>query len=452
MDGISGGNNIPNMWASKLSNLLNTHSPTSRESLYTSLKSALSDSQLSSIYVTEDDVLDAISQIKMHKSDSCGLSSEHLKSSASAISDSLAVFFTTILRHGYMPKAFRDCVLVPIPKGSKDASCSKNYRAIALASSLSKVLERVLLLKYQSFFCSSSLQFGFKSGYSTTLCTGMIKNIVSRYIHNGSVVYGCFLDASKAFDLVDHHIIFSKLQERGLPAPILCFLLGWYKSQQMHVRWNSFMSDSFSVSNGVRQGSVLSPVLFAVYLDGLLSELEGSGVGCYWGAHFVGAVCYADDIALLAPCPSAMRTMLSVCEEYAVTHGLKFNPDKTQLIRFRSQSTFMYHDCISLDGVDLKFSNTVMHLGHLLSYNLDDTPDIIRVTKDLNRNANFVLCTFNSTDPFVKCFLIKAYCLSLYDCTLWSLSCKSLHVIQVAIKLIMYLGKYGIYRLSHTLQ
>ena len=81
----------------------------------------------------------------------------------------------------------------------------------------------------------------------------------------------------------------------------------------------SCMSDSFSVSNGVRQGSVLSPILFAVYLDGLLSELEGSGVGCYWGAHFVGAVCYADNIALLAPCPSAMRTMLSVCEEYAVT-------------------------------------------------------------------------------------------------------------------------------------
>ena len=54
---------------------------------------------------------------------------------------------------------------------------------------------------------------------------------------------------------------------------------------------------------------MLSPVLFAVYLDGLLSELEGSGVGCYWGAHFVGAVCYADDIALLAPCPSAMTTM-----------------------------------------------------------------------------------------------------------------------------------------------
>ena len=172
---------------------------------------------------------------------------------------------------------------------------------------------------------------------------------------------------SKAFDLVDHHILFSKLQERGLPAPILCFLLGWYKFQQMRVRWNSFMSDSFSVSNGVRLGSMLSPVLFAVYLDGLLSELEGSGVGCYWGAHFMGTVCYADDIALLAPCPSAMRTMLSVCEEYAVTHGLKFNPDKTQLICFRSQSTFMYHDRISLDGVDLKYSHASRSFAFLQS-------------------------------------------------------------------------------------
>ena len=76
----------------------------------------------------------------------------------------------------------------------------------------------------------------------------------------------------------------------------------------------------FHVSNGVRQGSVLSPVLFAVYLDGLLAELSGSGVGCYWGSLFAGAFCYADDIVLLAPCASALTTMYT---SYAVTHGLE---------------------------------------------------------------------------------------------------------------------------------
>ena len=69
---------------------------------------------------------------------------------------------------------------------------------------------------------------------------------------------------------------------------------------------------SFSVSNGVRQGGVLSPYLFAAYLDSLLDELSFSGAGCYWRLLFAGAFCYADDVVLLAPCASALRKMLSI--------------------------------------------------------------------------------------------------------------------------------------------
>ena len=91
-----------------------------------------------------------------------------------------------------LPQCLSDCVLIPIPKGSKDPSCSQNYRAVALASSVSKVLEHLIIKKYSSYFCTSSLQFGFKPGYSTTLCTGVVKNVVSRCIHRGSSVLGCF--------------------------------------------------------------------------------------------------------------------------------------------------------------------------------------------------------------------------------------------------------------------
>ena len=125
--------------------------------------------------------------------------------------------------------------------------------------------------------------------------------------------------------MVDHTILFRKLVDRGLPLPVVRLLLCWYCSQQTKVRWGSCVSESFCVSNGVRQGSVLSPFLFAVYLDGLLSELSDSGVGCYWGHLFAGAVCYADDTVLLAPCPSASRTLLSICSGYASSHGLEFN-------------------------------------------------------------------------------------------------------------------------------
>ena len=77
-------------------------------------------------------------------------------------------------------------------------------------------------------------------------------------------------------------------------------------SLKMKVRWNKSLSDPFYVSNGVRQGGVLSPVLFSVYLDGFLQKLADSGVGCHWGNLFAAAVCYADDIVLLAPSPSSL--------------------------------------------------------------------------------------------------------------------------------------------------
>ena len=128
---------------------------------------------------------------------------------------------------------------------------------------------------------------------------------------------------SKAFNLVDHNLLFRRLLDRSLPLPIVHLLMAWYREQNMRVRWNQTLSDSFSVTNGVRQGGVLSPILFTVYIDELLIQLKHLGVGCHWKHHFVGAVCYADDLALLAPSQAALRLMLRLCEQFADSHGLK---------------------------------------------------------------------------------------------------------------------------------
>ena len=130
------------------------------------------------------------------------VTSEHLKFSHTVIALPLSQLFTSIVHYGYMPSLLRDSILVPVPKSNKDTAVSSNYRPVALSSTLSKVLEWMILHKYSEFFTSSHLQFGFKPHSSTSLCTGVVKNVVSRYIRNGSSVYGCFLDASKAFDLV----------------------------------------------------------------------------------------------------------------------------------------------------------------------------------------------------------------------------------------------------------
>ena len=89
-----------------------------------------------------------------------------------------------------------------------------------------------------------------------------------------------------------------------------------------------YVFDPFGVTNGVRQGGVLSPVLFTVCLDELLQRLSTLDIGRHVGLHYVGSLCYADDIALLAPSSSALRILLRECEPFATDHNLIFNAAK----------------------------------------------------------------------------------------------------------------------------
>ena len=109
-----------------------------------------------------------------------------------------------------------------------------------------------------------------------------------------------------------------------------------------------------------------SPILFTIYIDELL-QLKRDGIGCHWGHLFAGAFCYADDLILLAPSLSALWFMLHTCEAYAVSHGLKFNGSKTQLIRFGREPSCDCQGTISFGGTELHFVNTVTNLGNFVN-------------------------------------------------------------------------------------
>ena len=101
------------------------------------------------------------------------------------------------------------------------------------------------------------------------------------------------------------------------------------------------MSESFTVMNGVKQGGVRSPVLFAVYTDGLLLRLQESGIGCHMGGHYAGALAYADDITLISPSMTGLRKMSRICEQYAFEYDILFNGSKSKL-NFFSKAVVMY--------------------------------------------------------------------------------------------------------------
>ena len=93
---------------------------------------------------------------------------------------------------------------------------------------------------------------------------------------------------------------------------VVRLLLYMYINQKLQVRWNDIVSNRFNVNNGVRQGGVMSPLLFGVYMDGLLNKLKEQGKGCYMGQQLCGAAGYADDMILLCPTSAGLRKMIDI--------------------------------------------------------------------------------------------------------------------------------------------
>ena len=142
-------------------------------------------------------------------------------------------------------------------------------------------------------------------------------------------MYAVFLDASKAFHRVLHMKLFEKLIQIKVPMCFVRLLKHWYKEQTMQIKWAKHFSEPFHVSNGVREGGVLSPHLFAVYLDDLSNELNKIKVGCYIGEVLLKHLMFADDIYVICQSLRWLQRILDVCQTYAESHGIIFNCNKT---------------------------------------------------------------------------------------------------------------------------
>ena len=132
------------------------------------------------------------------------------------------------------------------------------------------------------------------SNHSTVLCTAIYIETINNYINEGSNVYSCLLDASKAFDRVHWGSLFKILIERKVSFLFKRLLLDSYLRQLSCVSWGLFKSRNFSFINGVKQGGVLSPILFTLYIDKLLIRLKHAHIGCHKNNKFTGALSYSD--------------------------------------------------------------------------------------------------------------------------------------------------------------
>jgi len=134
------------------------------------------------------------------------------------------------------------------------------------------------------------LQFGLKKHLSCSHAIFVLTQTIDYFVRNGSEVFMASLDARKAFVRVNHIKLFDKLIERGFPSMLITVLLDWYGKTFSTVRWAGCYSHCISVRCGIRQGGILSPLLFNIYIDSVIHALRVSDLGCHLGDVYVGCI------------------------------------------------------------------------------------------------------------------------------------------------------------------
>ena len=312
-------------------------------------------------------------------------------------------------------------------------SDSSNYRAITLSSIFIQMYETLEKSKFGYFLCSDPLQFGFKPGVSTSHAMFTLKRTVNYFTDNKSRVYLSFLDCSKAFDRISHWGLFIKLIKRNVP---LCFLLSvifLYSNMNCTVKWNNIHSKVFDIPSGTKQGGILSPDFFALYIDELISILKRSGYGCYIIRMCIACIFFADDMVLLSPSRRGLQEMLNICVDYCKMYCLDFNTQKSQVMIIGNKPSepgpFLLQDS------PLEYVSEYKYLGVTLQGGKELKFLPTHSIRSFHRAANSILCSRVKPAKGVLMKLLYTNCVPIvtYGCEVKEFSASDMYRCHVAV-------------------
>ena len=287
-----------------------------------------------------------------------GLSVEHLSYSHPAVPVVISKLFKLIFACGYVPSGFKQSYIVPIPKirdCRTKAMTYDDFRGIAISPVISKIFEHCLLDYFQTFLSSGDNQFDFKKGVGCSHAIQTVRNIVNQYIKAGYTANLCAIDLSKAFDKINHHALYIKLMKRQVPNKLLDILENWLCGSYACVKWGNLWSNIFTIKFGVRQGSVLSPVLFAIYID------DVSKCSKFYRYSYV--ILYADDILLLAPTVTLLDRLFTTCEVELTYLDMAINSKKSCCLRVGSRCDRPCNNLCTSGGHLIPWVDEMRYLG-----------------------------------------------------------------------------------------
>jgi len=288
--------------------------------------------------------------------------------------------FRKIYETGTIPQQWKIGKITPIPKkGNKNAS--ENYRPITSLCSLAKVFERCILERIMECGDVTGLsQHGFKRDHSTVTALLEIQNRISRNINRGKYHEMISLDLSAAFDMVNHEILVERMKTAGLPNDIINILKNWLTGRKAYVECGWEVSDLFPVTDGTVQGSVLGPILFAIFVRPMSEMFECTSFA---------DDSYIDDgdynLELLVQRLQSNATRLAM---WFKNSGLVVNESKTEICIFHKTKKISANFVIGEAIVTSK--NTLKVLGIIMDSNLNWEHQVSKISQECTKiNAGF---------------------------------------------------------------
>lgn len=296
-----------------------------------------------------------------------GIPAEVLKATVCTVAEPLYTLFEFCLKHKVVPTAWCRARIHPVPKKG-DLSKIANYRPISLTEVPRKLFESLLLPVVKAYAEPLAVeQGGFRAARGTLDQIATLQEWISQSKATKAERFMAFLDIKAAYDQVDRRLLWQSCRSKNIPMDVISMLQALFDENKARVAVNGAESEEFPISSGVLQGSLLSPLLYSVFIDDLADALNASETKCgvSIGGRPYRLLLYADDIVLLANSRAGLAKMLSVCEEHSASKRYRFNVAKCEVVssapatfelysqRLPSTDTFVYLGCpFNKDGVD----------------------------------------------------------------------------------------------------